>query len=233
MPGARRGQDRPDRRLRARPSRRDGGAACFTAGYVLTRASPRYSDPAEHGPAPDPKRPGAAGVLTDRRCRRGAAGHRTPRPRRICARRHASPNDPQLRPSRQALFGIVCSTMRCLRLVTTVLAAIGPVQPLSASTRGSIRPGSGLSLGLIHPRPGPFTGGHPDRVCAVRGRWRTLVNAGQHCWKACWGQPLRSSNLLSSATSDQALHNPGHASGLGLPGCVGSFVVSFILRISV
>ena len=26
------------------------------------------------------------------------------------------------------------------------------------------------------------------------------MNAGQHCWKACWGQPLRSSNLLSSAT---------------------------------
>jgi hypothetical protein len=25
------------------------------------------------------------------------------------------------------------------------------------------------------------------------------VNADQHCWKACWGQPLRSSNLLSSA----------------------------------
>src|SRR6516225_9258172 len=41
---------------------------------------------------------------------------------------------------------------------------------------------------------------HPDRVYAVRGRWRTPVNAGQHCWKACWGQPLRSSNPLSSAT---------------------------------
>ncbi len=25
------------------------------------------------------------------------------------------------------------------------------------------------------------------------------MNAGQQCWKACWGQPLRSSNLLSSA----------------------------------
>ena len=28
----------------------------------------------------------------------------------------------------------------------------------------------GLSLGLIHPRPRPFTGGQPDRVRAVRGR---------------------------------------------------------------
>src|SRR5215475_14397045 len=25
------------------------------------------------------------------------------------------------------------------------------------------------------------------------------VNAGQHCWKACWGQPPASSNLASSA----------------------------------
>ena len=57
-----------------------------------------------------------------------------------------------------------------------------------------------LSFCLIHPRPGPFTDVHPDRVCAVRGRWRMPVNAGQHCWKACWVQALASSNLASSAT---------------------------------
>ena len=95
------------------------------------------------------------------------------------------------------------------------------------------RPAPCLSFCLIHPRSAPFTDVHVDRVCAVRGRWRTPVNAGQHCWKACWGQPLRSSNLLSSATSDQAIHQAGHAFGLGLQGCVVSFVVSFILRISV
>jgi hypothetical protein len=60
--------------------------------------------------------------------------------------------------------------------------------------------GGRLASCLIHPRPRPFTDVHPDRVCAVRERWRRPVNAGQHCWKACWGQPLRSSNLLSSAT---------------------------------
>src|SRR5215467_14347272 len=56
--------------------------------------------------------------------------------------------------------------------------------------------GLGSVLGSFIPRPGPFTGGHPDRVCAVRGWWRTLVNAGQHCWKACWRESaygLRSS----------------------------------------
>jgi len=67
-----------------------------------------------------------------------------------------------------------------------------------------------LSFCLIHPRPGPFTDFHPVRVCAVRERWRTPVNAMQHCWKACWGQPLRSSNLLSSATPDQPIHPAGH-----------------------
>ena len=90
-----------------------------------------------------------------------------------------------------------------------------------------------LSFCLIHPRPGPFTGAHPDRVCAVHERWRTLVNAGQHYWKACWGQPLASSNLASSATSDQAILKPRSCFGLGLPGCVVSFAVSFIPRISV
>jgi hypothetical protein len=57
------------------------------------------------------------------------------------------------------------------------------------------RPGPGLSFGLIHPRPPPFTDVHSDRVRAVGGRRRTPVNAVQQCW-----QPLRSSNLLSSAT---------------------------------
>src|SRR6266487_1453364 len=37
---------------------------------------------------------------------------------------------------------------------------------------------------VIHPRPAPFSGGHPDRVRAGRGRWRTVVDARQHCWKA-------------------------------------------------
>ena len=58
-----------------------------------------------------------------------------------------------------------------------------------------------------------FAGVREDPSVTVspgHGRWRTPVNAGQHCWKACWGQPLRSSNLLSSATSDQAIHQAGH-----------------------
>ena len=57
-----------------------------------------------------------------------------------------------------------------------------------------------LSFCLVHPSPGPFTSDRTSHVRAGHGRWRTVVNAGQHCWKACWGQPLRSSNLLSSAT---------------------------------
>jgi hypothetical protein len=92
-----------------------------------------------------------------------------------------------------------CSTNRCLRPVTTTHAAL-----LRPATRPHLRlgPGPGLVSVLvsIHPRPPPFTGGHPSRVRAGRGRWRTPVNAGQHCWKACWVQALASSNLASSAT---------------------------------
>ena len=56
-----------------------------------------------------------------------------------------------------------------------------------------------LSFCLIHLRPASFTSDRPRHVRAGHGQWRPLVNAGQHCWKACWGQPLASSNLASSA----------------------------------
>ena len=57
-----------------------------------------------------------------------------------------------------------------------------------------------LSSCLIHVRAAPFTSDRPSHVRAGHGRWRTAVNAGQHCWKACWVQALASSNLASSAT---------------------------------
>src|SRR5262249_15875703 len=99
-----------------------------------------------------------------------------------------------------------CRTNRCPRPVTVTHAALlrPPTWPPDLGSRPW--PGRGLSFGLIHPRTGPFTGGHSDRVRAARGRWRTPVNAMQHCWKACWGQPLASSNLASSAmlTCDDA-----------------------------
>ena len=41
--------------------------------------------------------------------------------------------------------------------------------------------------------------GLPERQSARHGRSRPAANAGVQTWKACWGQPLRSSNLLSSA----------------------------------
>jgi len=98
--------------------------------------------------------------------------------------------------------------------VTAAQAALlrSPTRPPHLGSRPGPEPG--LSFGLIHPRPGPFTDVHADRVRAARGRWRTPVNAMQHCWKACWGQPLRSSNLLSSATCDQAICQASHAFGL-------------------
>ncbi len=72
--------------------------------------------------------------------------------------------------------------------------------PRRAASRPARRRQPSLISSLIHPRPAPFTDGRVWRIRAGRGRRRPSVNAGQHCWKACWGQPLRSSNLLSSAT---------------------------------
>ena len=108
---------------------------------------------------------------------------------------------------------ICCTPMRQLSTASpTVAAGPGPGSAPKRSPRRSpdaapqpCCPGAGrlascLSFCLIHPRPGPFTSVRSDSVCAVRGRWRTPVNAGQHCWKACWVQALAGSNPASSAT---------------------------------
>jgi hypothetical protein len=96
-------------------------------------------------------------------------------------------------------------------------------RPCVPATPSETAAGPGLSSGLNSSPSAAVAGGHRDRVCAVRERWRTPVNARQHCWKACWGQPLRSSNLLSSATSDQAIHEAGSCVRLGLRGCAVSY----------
>ena len=79
-----------------------------------------------------------------------------------------------------------------------VPASYGSSQPSAVSTTfagsqppaiGSSRRGPGLSFGLVHSHPPPFTAGYPDRVRPSHGRWRTPVNAGQHYWKACWATP--------------------------------------------
>jgi hypothetical protein len=44
----------------------------------------------------------------------------------------------------------------------------------------------------------------PGHVAEVTDGAGPAVNARPQTWKACWGQPLRSSNLLSSAVCDQA-----------------------------
>jgi hypothetical protein len=85
-----------------------------------------------------------------------------------------------------------------------------PGRRARAASRPARRRQPSLISSLIHPRPAPFTDGRHESVRAGHGRWRPPVNAGQHCWKACWGQPLASSNLASSATltCDDALR-PG------------------------
>jgi len=57
-----------------------------------------------------------------------------------------------------------------------------------------------LSFCLIHGCPRMFTGDRTEYVRPGSGRWRSMANGDQQCWKACWGQPLASSNPASSAT---------------------------------
>ena len=123
-------------------------------------------------------------------------------------------------PSRSARFGIHAG-----RIVAYVRLRLRmqrySVQRLARHTRAAgLGPRPGLSFGLIHPRTGPFTGDHPDRVRAARGRWRTPVNAMQHCWKACWGQPLASSNLASPPRC------PAHLAGGSLGAARHSMLLS-------
>jgi hypothetical protein len=60
--------------------------------------------------------------------------------------------------------------------------------------------GPGWSQMWSHPPEFAGVRRDPSHTVSPRhGRSRTPVNVGQHCWKACKGQPFRSSNLLSSA----------------------------------
>ncbi len=66
--------------------------------------------------------------------------------------------------------------------------------------QSSVRVGRPWAQIWAHSRPSELVHRRPTAAFrAAHGRWRPLGNAGQHCWKACWGQPLASSNLASSA----------------------------------
>src|SRR5580704_11004264 len=68
-----------------------------------------------------------------------------------------------------------------------------------SSTSRPVDPHRG-SIFLSLTPPGPFTGVRPVRICAGYEGWRTLANVVSIVGKRVGGQPLRSSNLLSSAT---------------------------------
>jgi hypothetical protein len=64
-----------------------------------------------------------------------------------------------------------------------------------------------LSQFLSHSPPSAAVHQRPPRPSS--GRSRTVADAGQHCWKACWLQALASSNLASSATLTCRSAGPG------------------------
>ena len=169
----------PGGQMRQRPDRRsrvEAPQGCVSRSHPQAVASAECCRPRSGRRYPDPADLRAATI----------AASRPARPRILGRRDLGSMYDESLPTSG---YGYACSATP---------SSDSPATPGAAG----LGPRPGLSFGLIHPRTGPFTGGHPDRVRAARGRWRTPVNSMQHCWTACWGQPLRSSNLLSSATAD-------------------------------
>ncbi len=57
-----------------------------------------------------------------------------------------------------------------------------------------------LKASLIRLRSGAFGEVLRMGVACLCDPWGTVLNTGLSDWKACWGQPLTSSNLVSSAT---------------------------------
>ncbi len=84
-------------------------------------------------------------------------------------------------------------------------------------------PGRSLIRSLIQLRPAPFTPVRPATPGAGSRRTRLPVNTGTQTWKACWGQPLASSNLASSA----ALTSHDVESWQPTSACLGSSCLSF------
>ena len=62
-------------------------------------------------------------------------------------------------------------------------------------------PAPGLSLGLIHPRPEPFTGGRGSPVCPGHGRWRLVADSHAQSSKACEGNPRAATRTQGAATA--------------------------------
>ncbi len=58
----------------------------------------------------------------------------------------------------------------------------------------------GLNLGLSSPQFGAVRRGPRMHASSASPRLRTRPNGPESNWKSCWGQPLRGSNPLSSAT---------------------------------
>ena len=63
-------------------------------------------------------------------------------------------------------------------------------RPAASRPIGPAAPRALAQFWLIHPRPGPFTGGRAPPVPAGHERWRTEVNGGAQYSKACEGASL-------------------------------------------
>jgi hypothetical protein len=123
--------------------------------------------------------------------------------------------------TRSARFGIhVGRIVACVRLRPHA-ALLRP-----AARRHTWAAGVGPCMGSVLGSFTPVRHRSPASTPIGLRSSRTVADAGERgptLLESVLGATLRSSNLLSSATSDQAICQTGHAFGFGLQGCVVSF----------
>lgn len=84
---------------------------------------------------------------------------------------------------------------------------------VKAALTSNNRPMLGLSSGLVHPRSAPS-----DTSLRCRSEYPWAVSNPQtNIWKACWGPPLTSSNLVWSASAFTR-RSPSHFPSIGTCG---------------
>ena len=85
-----------------------------------------------------------------------------------------------------------------------------PGRPLTTHSRMPRHPALLICImpTALYPRPEPFTGVRPVRICAGYERWRTLANTGQQCWKACWCRSILRGTACAAGKDQRSLKPP-------------------------
>ena len=169
-----------------------------TAGFLVSRRvnNRLVAEPPGTRPTVPATSTGSSARQSDRYARPGLRRVRAHEPPITAARRAFSSNGPITQCDDICRLRLMPTIDSIRRLIWRSMRAWCPSTPQSHSQSHSPE-----FAGVCRDTSRAHIPGH--------GLSRTVVNAEvTHTWKACWGQPLASSNRASSATSDQAIHKP-------------------------